>query len=269
MVPVDETPGFIDRVAAALAEHTEHLPEMPKNEAGEVTQPIPATAAAAPEGPITPELNRKLAEAVVDQLLFMQDRPFEFQRERWLANRRFTLQFPDTDFNAGELLEGLAKGTLDQEIDAAKLKEAEQWQLIERFYEQRRKALNGGYCVTGAALDSKMGLRAGVYETTELLDTGRLSYRLNEDEGFYWRGGLLACGLRVTWPPRPPSEILKRDGKLLRADVLLVVDTKIGDRAPLTIDAYYDPAASDGGRWEIESCCFTSSPFAASVPWVR
>ncbi len=268
MTPIDETPGFLDRFRAALEARMEHLPELPKDESGEVIMPIPAAPAAVPDGPMTPALNRKLAEAVVDQLLFMQDRPFDFQRQRWLAQRRFTLQFPDAEFNAADSLESMARTALEEEIDAERLKEAEQWALIERFYDERRQVLDGAYCVTGAAIDTGMGLRAGVYESRDLLDSDRLFFRFGDDAK-YWAGGLLACGLRVTWPPTPPSEIIERDGKVLRADVRLVVETKNGDRAPLSIHAYFDPAAGEDGRWEIDSCCFVSSPFAAAVPWVR
>ena len=269
MTPVDDAPAFRAALSAALRREIEYLPDVPRDAAGEVVRPIPAKPAAAPQGPMTEHLYERLTDAVLDQLLAMQDRPFAFQRGRFFKNRRFLLKFPDAEYDATADVREVAK-TLDADPEAAASgRQADGWQLIEKAYEQRRTAAGGGYCVTSAALASPRGLRAAVYEPADAGDVGRIFFRFTPEQSRYWFGGLQACGLRLTWSPVSAAEVSKRDGKLLRCDVRLVLETKNGDRLPISLEAYFDPKDGDGGRWEIESCCFMSSPYAAAVGWVR
>ena len=253
----------------ALAREAVVLPEPVLDEDGDLAEPILAA------GPATDLLDAAqldaLAVALRDAVVYAVDLPFERQRDGFLKHRRPDLHGGGTEW-AGKL-DDYNDFVFGEASDSASMEEGELWSVVRRYFEHRRAAYLGGFNVVGVALDGPDAIVAGVYEEVPGgYGDGRLQYHLaardGEPRGFggYWFGSLLACGLRVTWPNVTEAGVLDRDDRLLAAEVMIVLETANGDRAPLSVSLFHDPAT---GRWHVTSACFTSSPFIAAVGWLR
>lgn len=262
MTPVEEGDAFRRSLVVALRREAVFVPDVPPM-GTELRAAVPTTRPAAPPiGPMDDAMYDRLAGAVQDAWTVLQDRPFEEQRY-------FTGRVPRIDFPAAES-ENI-KHRLGEDVDASKLKEKEIWSYLRRLYDQRRKTFDGGFNVRGAALGSPRGIACQIfyrapgkdYTDGILLANGNASGTGWDD---YWRAGLLVCARQFTHPPVTEEQLIKRDGRVLRADVQVILEMNNGERAPMVMTLFYEPREA---RWWAKSTCFTSSPFVSVVGQAR
>lgn len=194
---------------------------------------------------------------VRDVLLYQQTRPFAEQRKRFLAHRTPSLPYPD-------LFQQLVKEQTGEQLDSKTLNEQQRWDYVQKFYETRHATMQGGFDIVGAALDGPRALCGAVWlQTQETTDIDWLSALMQKrDEFEYWRGGLIHCGLPITEPVPTADAVWKRDGKILRLELQIVLELRNGERAPMMIQAFYDPQTK---HWGFDATCMTSTPFEAQV----
>ena len=263
VTPVTDGPDFRRQLDRALRREAVYVPDVPSQDV-ELRGPAPTTRPAAPHGPMTHPMFDALAAAVQDAWTVLQDRPFDEQRGRYFAGRVPRIDFPEAE---AENIEQ----KLGERVDAAKLTEEQIWKTLRRLYDQRRAAFDGGFNLAGAALDSPRGLACQIFHRAPgkdyadgiLLANGNASGTGWDD---YWRAGLLVCARQLTHPPVTQEQLIQRDGRVLRADVQVILELRNGERAPMVMTLFYDPREK---RWWVNSCCFTSSPFVAVVGQAR
>lgn len=265
MTPVTGGEAFREKLGEAIVREALFFPDVPAV-GEEILEPAKSVEAEAPAGPMTPEMFDSLTVAVRDALLVITDRPFADQRAGYFNGRVPEFRSPKIEAPVIEM-------KLGEEVDAATLadySDDEIWKVLERMYEARRTAFDGGFNVTGAALDGPRGIACQIFKLVPgTSGDGILLANGNPNgNGFdnYWRADLIVCARQLTHPPISSEEVLARDGYILRADVQTVLEMKNGERAPMVMTLNYEPEA---GRWWVNTCCFTSSPFVAIVGQTR
>lgn len=262
MTPVADDAAFRERVAAALRREAVYVANVPP-QGKALPKPVPTTRPSdADGGPMTDAMFDALAAAVQDAWTVLQDRPFDEQR--YFAGRVPRIEHADAES------ERIAE-QLGERVDAGKLTEAEIWATLRRLYDRRRAAFGGGFNLRAAALDGPRGIACQVFERSPGKDytDGILLVRGDANgTGWddYWRAGLLVCARQFTHPPTTQDKLIERDGRVLRADVQAILELRNGERAPMVMSLFYEPRER---RWWVSSCCFTSSPFIATVGQTR
>ena len=261
VTPVSDEAAFRTELLAALQQRALFFPEVPA--AGtEQREPAATTRPSEPHGPMTEPLFESLAEAVSDALLVLADRPFEEQRHRYFRGRVAGVVEADLP---------VIEEKLGERVDAALVTEAEAWELLRRLYEGRRAAFGGDFNLRSAAIGSERGLGCQVffcspghtYDDGLLLANGDAAGTGWDD---YWRAGMIVCARQFTHPPIAAGRLIERDGRVLRADVQVIVELNNGERAPILLSLFHEP---EQGRWWVSSACFSSSPYIAVVGQVR
>ena len=266
------SPELADAVETALRREALVLPPATLDDEGELAGDYVPVGQAEGSDLMDDAKWKALAVAVRDAIVYGADLPFERQRGGYLKDRRPVLADGESDLT--DRFAESSEHYLGESLDGAAVRamgDDDLWAAVRESYDRRRLAHGGGLNITGVALDSPDALLAGVYAITGPSNAPPSLYYLIQArtgvDGFggYWVGGLLACGLKLTRPD-PAADVLARDGRVLRAEVRVVLESRNGDRMPVDMHLAHDPAA---GRWDVSSCCYTSSPFQATQQAMR